>query len=540
MTRRNWPKQFRSAASTFDVPALKQLAAEYAAHLYAAPALPESVVHVLPVLRQSLRYEELELVADAALAHGLDAPLVRRQYAQALVDGGNPAVALRLYTELAAEETAPRGERMEARGGVGRCYKELFLACTEPVRRRSYLTRSLDAYLAAYLEDREIYTWPGINAVALLARAGRDGIDLPPGLPEAATLAEAILHTVDSAPEQNTWTEVTACEAAIALGRYEEAVERAEAFIETKPEGFTVAAFHRQLLKVWQLDTKGSPGDELLPLLRSALLQVNGGQVTVGSSDVRAARLADEFGDGRLERILGADRYLSLTWYRTGLQRCRAVARIQTADDRSVGTGFLVAGPDLHPDLPPLVLVTNGHVVPEELDPVDAVVAFHGLDDDPGSQSRFRVTRPWWYRPSAGDGLDTTILELDGYPRDVIPVPLADALPSKPLRHRRAYVIGHPGGSSLPQFSLQDNILLDYDRRVLHYRSPTEGGSSGSPVFDEGWRLIGLHHSGGTRMPQLNNAGGTYAANEGITVDAIRVELATRPPDGRKLVGAAH
>ena len=533
MTRRNWTKQFRAAASTFDSPALQQLAAEYAAHLYAAPALPEDVSQILLVLRQSLRYEELELVADAALAHGVDSPVVRRQYAQALVDGGNPAVALRLYAELAADETAPGGERMEARGGIGRCYKEMFLACTEPARRRLYLTRSLEVYLAAYLEDPDTYTWHGINAVALSARAAGDGLDLPPGVPGASALADDILRTVDSAPVKNTWTEVTACEAAIALGLHDQAVERAEAFIETKPEGFTVAAFHRQLLKVWQLDTTSPPGDELLPLLRSALLTVNGGQVTVESTDIRATRLAGEFGDGRLEKVLGADRYLSLTWYRTGLQRCRAVARIETDSDDGVGTGFLVAGPDLHPDLPPLVVITNGHVVPEELDPEDALVAFHGLDDDPGRQASFRVTHQWWYQPSSRSGLDTTILELAGYPQDVVPTPLARALPPKPLDNHRAYVIGHPGGFAQPQFSLQDNILLDYDQRVLHYRSPTEAGSSGSPVFDKAWRLIGVHHAGATRMPQLNRAGGTYAANEGITFDAIRGGLADRPPAGR-------
>jgi V8-like Glu-specific endopeptidase len=513
---------------------VNELASEYAAHLYAVPTLPDSVSPVLQILRQALRYEELELVADAALAHGLDVPVVRRHYAQALVDGGNPTVALRLYSELAADETVPMVDRVEARGGIGRCYKELFLACTEPVRRRTYLIRSLDAYLAAYRENAS-HTWHGINAVALLARAERDGIALPPGSQRAPELAEILLRAVDGAAVQDTWSEVTACEAAIALGRYDEAIERAEAFIQTKPEGFTVSAFHRQLRKVWQLDTSGSPGNELLPMLRSALLNVDGGEVTVESTDVRAARLDDDFGGERLERILGADRYLSLTWYRTGLQRCRAVARVQTGNDDGIGTGFLVAGRDLHPNLPSLVVITNGHVVPEELDPHNALVVFHGLDDDPGQQTRFRVKHQWWYKPSARAGLDTTILELDGYPQNVIPTPLAKALPRKPLRNRRAYVIGHPRGLDQPQFSLQDSIMLDYDHRVLHYRSPTERGSSGSPVFDDQWELIGLHHASGTRLPQLNNAGGTYAANEGVTFDAIRKGLAQHPPEGREL-----
>jgi tRNA synthetases class I (M) len=47
---------------------------------------------------------------------------------------------------------------------------------------------------------------------------------------------------------------------------------------------------------------------------------------------------------------------------------------------------------------------------------------------------------------------------------------------------------------------------------------------------DDEWRLIGLHHAGGTGVPQLNQVDGTYAANEGITIDAIRGGLAHRPP----------
>ncbi len=132
MTGRNWVRQFRAAAAVFDWQAVSDLSSEYAARLYAVPVLPDSVGPVLMILRQALRYEELEVVADAALAHEDAGPAVRRQYAQALVDGRNPAVALRLYAELAADDTVPMAERLEAEGGIGRCYKELYLACTEP------------------------------------------------------------------------------------------------------------------------------------------------------------------------------------------------------------------------------------------------------------------------------------------------------------------------------------------------------------------------------------------------------------------------
>ncbi|MFC5139055.1 serine protease [Actinomycetospora rhizophila] len=528
MTRRNWVKEFRAATATFDWTVVDELARSYADHLYAVPSLPDNVGVVLQTLREALRYAELEIVADAALAHSLCLPAVRRQYAQALVDRGKPAAALRLYRELADDEALSLFDHLEAQGGIGRCYKELFLACTEPERSRQFFSRSLDAYLTTFWKfpDR---VWHGINAVAMLARAERDGLALTVQPPAAADLAAAVLQIVDEAP-RDTWTELSACEAALALGRDEDAVERLEAFLATKPDGFTVASFHRQLLTVWELDTFSSPGTELLALLRAALLEFTGGQVTVGSADVRASRLDDDPRGVGLEHILGTERFQSLEWYRRGLVRCRAVTSIQNLSGVGIGTGFLVAGRDLHRDLPPLVVLTNHHVVPGTLEPEDTLLAFHGLDDDPGRQARFRVRRECWSQPAERGGLDTTILEPDGQPEGVVPTPLAAKLPRKPLKDRRAYLIGHPRGLSQPQFSLQDNILLDYDRQWVHYRSPTEPGSSGSPVFNDDWQLIGLHHGGGHELKQLNHRGGIYAANEGVTIECIRRWLKTVPP----------
>ena len=128
-----------------------------------------------------------------------------------------------------------------------------------------------------------------------------------------------------------------------------------------------------------------------------------------------------------LEKVLGRERFRGMNWWLTGLERCRAVARIENRFSDAIGTGFLVGGKQLSPELPDLVLVTNGHVVPEDLPYGDARAVFHGLVGDRASTRRsFDVVRWWWYQPSKAPGLDVTILELDAYPAEV------DADPGSP------------------------------------------------------------------------------------------------------------
>jgi len=387
MTARRWRAEFSAAASTFDWATVTRLSRKFVTALYASPTPHDAVDALLLLLRENLRYEELEEGADAALAFGPGSPAVRRRYAQALVDGGNPAVALTLYESIVADDTALARDRTDARGGTGRCYKELYVACADPGRRRDYPLKASHAYHDVYVEHPGS-TYHGINAAGLLARAERDSIPLPPGTPRSTAIAAAVLDMLDTDPVPGMWNAVTAAEACVALGRHDDAIERAEAFLHGGPRGFTVASFLRQLQAVWQLDTSSMPGSQLLPVLRSALLGDKGGQVTVESGDVRAARLAAMEQDSHLELVLGHDRYQCYRWYVNGLHRCRAVARIQTRFGDGVGTGFLAAGPDLHPDLPPLVLVTNGHVVPEGLEIDDGIAAFHGLDADPDRKGR--------------------------------------------------------------------------------------------------------------------------------------------------------
>jgi V8-like Glu-specific endopeptidase len=82
------------------------------------------------------------------------------------------------------------------------------------------------------------------------------------------------------------------------------------------------------------------------------------------------------------------------------------------------------------------------------------------------------------------------------------------------------YVVGHPGGRELT-FSLSDNKVLGFRSPKLHYRTPTEGGSSGSPVFTADWDVLALHHAGSKNLSTLDGKA-EYPANEGIWIDAIR------------------
>jgi len=127
---------------------------------------------------------------------------------------------------------------------------------------------------------------------------------------------------------------------------------------------------------------------------------------------------------------------------------------------------------------------------------------------------------------------DATFLDLTDELADDPLLLYASALqmPKPPEPPPRIYIIGYPGGRDI-EFSLQDNRLIACNAQKLHYRTSTERGSSGSPIFDPlGWRVVGLHHAGSSRMPKLDGpAGEFYEANEGIPILAIQKKTRALP-----------
>jgi hypothetical protein len=237
--------------------------------------------------------------------------------------------------------------------------------------------------------------------------------------------------------------------------------------------------------------------------------------------------------------VLGTAGAQTYKWGREGLDRALAVAAIRQRFGSRLGTGFLVRAADL--GLEPgeeLLVMTNFHVVNEHgaspgVKPEDAEVVFEAIAPD----RVHPVDRIVWTSPI--ERHDASLLRLQTPVTDIAPLPVARSLPVLEAT-ARVYIIGHPGGRDLA-FSFQDNELLDHEGPAtgkpqipgvcrVHYRAPTEGGSSGSPVFNGRlWEVIALHHKGGKiGMPKLNGLPGEYAANEGVSIQSIKGAVAQR------------
>lgn len=201
------------------------------------------------------------------------------------------------------------------------------------------------------------------------------------------------------------------------------------------------------------------------------------------------------------------------------------------------GTGFVVKGGYLDPSLgDELLILKNAHVVSGPPEPgaaslQQATVQFE-LFKREGARTRHLVQQAVWQSPS--DQHDVAVLRVHPpIPEEAGALTLFDKLPtlSEGLTDR-LYIIGHPSGREV-RFSFEDNKLLDYELAVydahnstvpcrIHYRAATEPGSSGSPVFDVNWRIIGIHHAGGHYGNKLNNKPGVYEDNEGLWIETIR------------------
>lgn len=492
---------------------------------------------ILQALRRKCHFDLMERIAEALRFAGMDDNEMRRQHAQSLIDQGKLSTALDALEALIVRTQDDPDENAEARGLLGRIFKQRYVnaANADPKASGSRMSQlDLQRAITHYREVSESapgkHLWHGINTVALVRRAERDGVKLS-APPDALQLARQILETVAASGKSGPvdyWDMATATEASVALGDTDGALSWLGKYVQRKDaDAFELSSTERQLREVWGLTIEKPPGSLLLPLLQSQILQRQGGQVILrhGTLGATIRATGNRLENDHLEKILGTDGVVTLKWYMQGLERCRVVGQVRTLSDEGFGTGFLIRGSDMVPALgDEFLLLTNAHVISDDpavqasngsLASSDALIRFEALESAAGTE--FRVSKLLWTSPP--DELDATLARLNPAITVEDGVTVSKRLPLVDGT-QKVYVIGHPGGRSL-SLSLHDNLLLDHDERLIHYRAPTEGGSSGSPVFDQTWRLIGLHHAGSLEMPRLKGQSGTYPANEGIWIQKI-------------------
>ena len=522
MTEIELLKALGNALQEMNWRAVDELCPRLVAHIRTQGAKPSNLlVQTLSSLRRKRCFNGMMQVAEAFIQSGAGTPFVKRQYAQALIDQGMLTAASAVLTPLAIEAAGTR-EGDEARGLLGRVYKQLFVAGGGT--NVDALQRAITAYAAIYKENRARNIWHGINVVALLARATRDRFAVNCDL-DAASTAEELLATIAAAEDDNfgssdPWLTATALESLVALERYGDAEQRAIQYSSFgTADSFEIGSTLRQLEEIWQLNDSSDPGRSLLPLLRCALMQRDGASLL---RDPRAiaqerANLAAAAAV-TLEKRFGDTKSKTLRWYRDGLDRAAAIARIEQMG-RGEGTGWLVRASDLFDAaLPDLLLVTNAHVICDPKSPRAGAFAPDQVEANfqiAGHVTALDADVLW-----CNHDVDCTVLRIKTPPPNVPPLPVSRRKVEVWKPPQRMYVIGYPGGRDI-EFSLQDNRLLDCDDSRLHYRTPTEGGNSGSPVFDEAWNVVGLHHGGDMRMQRIDNRDESYQANEAFAMTAV-------------------
>jgi len=275
---------------------------------------------------------------------------------------------------------------------------------------------------------------------------------------------------------------------------------------------------------------------------------------TADRETVRRSLISERDGLG-LERILGNNDLLSTNYLVEGLRCSRAVCRIHvrlgSGMTEGYGTGFLIS---------PNLIMTNHHVLPKA--DSHALYSLAEFDYEDDADFLPKATRVFTLDPKrffyADETLDFAIVAVSpvdrrGGPLSDYPHLRLEPRSGKALSGERVSLIQHPGGAT-KRVALRNNRIVGLSGPFIHYETDTQKGSSGSPVFNDQWQVVALHHAsvpardedgnvlrrdGGIWRQAMGEEVIRWIANEGVRVSAILDHLRRQAwdPTQARLVG---
>jgi V8-like Glu-specific endopeptidase len=226
-----------------------------------------------------------------------------------------------------------------------------------------------------------------------------------------------------------------------------------------------------------------------------------------------------------VEKVFGENTMRPISFLARGLEVSRSVMYIgvKAGGTRWSGTGFLVASS---------LGMTNHHVLSSADQLAGATAKFNYQETFDGQDEPTKVYKAkangLFY---ANQELDCAVFEIEGEPGtewDYLPL-----APRNVEQGQRINIIQHPYGQP-KQISIQNNLVEYVGGNVLQYVTSTNPGSSGSPVLNDDWQVVGLHHAGGNIKEPTT--GRYYNRNEGIVLSKILDNL---PADIREPIDEA-
>ncbi|WNG37928.1 DNA/RNA endonuclease [Archangium violaceum] len=244
------------------------------------------------------------------------------------------------------------------------------------------------------------------------------------------------------------------------------------------------------------------------------------------------------------ERIQGKSTdFVGVSWIDLARGGANAVGRIVQTNLKPLGSGVLITD---------RLFLTNNHVIENPQAARALLVELdYELDVDGNARpsTRFTFEPDTFFLTSPQDDLDFTIVALG---KRVLGARDASEFGYCPLfatddRHllgEFVNIVQHPDGD-YKQVVIRENRLVTRFDTVLHYMADTLPGSSGSPVFNDQWELVALHHWGEPFREASLPSGERISKdlNEGIRISAIvrtlEIMMKDRSPEERALLEPA-
>lgn len=241
-----------------------------------------------------------------------------------------------------------------------------------------------------------------------------------------------------------------------------------------------------------------------------------------------------------LERIIKANEFMKVSFLYKGASVAKTVGRvvIKHSTGRTVGhgTGFMVS---------PRLLLTNNHVLENKREAKNSLIEFNYRENYAGDRTnsiRFKLRPDKFF--FTDDALDFSLVAVEKQNRrgDLVKEQGWNQLirtSGKAIVGEHVNIIQHPAAEP-KQIAIRQNTIKAIKSSFIHYITDTKRGSSGSPVYNDQWEVVALHHAG---VPERKNGkimqtnglpwNGTRAtmgqiawvANEGVRISKILKHL---------------